>query len=285
MALSSSPCLALALLALVALTGMASSSCGHVIRATIGGVQLLEDHELLMMERFHGWTVRHGGSYATAEEKLRRFEIYRWNLQFIEAANRDGRLSYTLGENKFTNLTHEELIPGHIHQPPCAAARPRDGGGGGDGDHNSRRTCACWAFAVVAAIERAYTIAKGVEPPELSEQELIDCDLNDSGCQGGWPQDAFDWVQISIKDYGQVKERSEEELMLAVANQLVTVEFDATDECFRHYLYAVYDGMCINEHGDYVGPCSSNTLNHDMAIVEYVGKGDDLDKYWIAKNS
>ena len=98
---SSSPCLALLalLLALVTLTGGGATTDGAA-----------GDDELLMMERFHGWMAEHGRSYAAAEEKRRRFEIYRRNVEFIEAANRDGRLTYTLGENKFTDLTHEEFL-------------------------------------------------------------------------------------------------------------------------------------------------------------------------------
>ena len=53
----------------------------------------------------------------------------------------------------------------------------------------------CWAFAAVATIESAYAIAKEVEPPVLSEQELIDCDDYDSGCLGGWPERAFRWLK------------------------------------------------------------------------------------------
>ncbi|MBV7591692.1 hypothetical protein KVQ90_24865, partial [Escherichia coli] len=52
----------------------------------------------------------HGRSYATVEEKLRRFEVYRSNMEFIEAANRDSRMTYSLGETPFTDLTHDEFM-------------------------------------------------------------------------------------------------------------------------------------------------------------------------------
>jgi KDEL-tailed cysteine endopeptidase len=42
--------------------------------------------------------------------------------------------------------------------------------------------------------------------------------------------------------------------------------------------------MCVRD-GVFVGPCSNDWINHDLAIVGYVGKGNDQDKYWIAKNS
>ncbi|RCV10023.1 hypothetical protein SETIT_2G078600v2 [Setaria italica] len=70
----------------------------------------LDGEALLMLGRFHGWMAAHGRSYATEEEKLRRFEVYRSNMAFIEAANRDSRMSYRLGETPFTDLTHDEFM-------------------------------------------------------------------------------------------------------------------------------------------------------------------------------
>ncbi|CAO2037701.1 unnamed protein product [Urochloa humidicola] len=361
MPLSSSPsCLTLALLlALVTLTGLlplAASSRGHGIGSTTDDrpALLVEPHDLLMMERFHGWMVKHVRSYATADEKLRRLEIYRQNVRFIEAANRDGRLSYTLGENKFTDLTHEEFLARYTssrrrapppQQESMTAAEEEDtvittrAGHVGEGSFlpaadevpdrvdwaakgkvtriKSQGTeCgACWAFSAVEAIESAYAIAKELEePPVLSVQELIDCDVFDAGCSGGWPYRAFNWVMrngglaldsqypynkteqtckekrrlphvVSITNYGYVKPaRSEKELMKAVARQPITVAFDATDECFRFYGGGVYDGMCLTDEGVYVGPCSDNKLIHNLNIVGYVNNATG-DKYWIARNS
>ncbi|XP_034579521.2 senescence-specific cysteine protease SAG39 [Setaria viridis] len=349
MPLSSSPTLALALLALVTLTGvlpLASSSRGHGVAATTNGVPPLEKHELLMLERFHGWMAEHGRSYATAEEKLRRFEIYRRNVEFIEAANRDGRLTYTLGENAFTDLTHEEFLATHTNRAPRPEEEDEEpeeetvittrAGHVSEGPYlpavdkvpdrvnwtaegkvtevkNQEQCGSCWAFAAVAVIESAYAIAKRVQPPELSEQELIDCDSYDSGCSSGLPWSAMKWVKkhggialdsqypykerkdacqekkrlphdVSVRDFEFVK-KSEEALMTAVARRPVAVGFDSHDDCFQHYTHGVYNSMCI-KNGELVGPaCSGDKLNHDMAIVGYVGKGNDKGKYWIAKNS
>ncbi|CAO2142689.1 unnamed protein product [Urochloa humidicola] len=64
----------------------------------------------MMLGRFHGWMAAHGRSYATEEEKLHRFEVYRSNMEFIEVANQDDRMSYQLGETPFTDLTHDEFM-------------------------------------------------------------------------------------------------------------------------------------------------------------------------------
>jgi len=45
----------------------------------------------------------------------------------------------------------------------------------------------CWAFATVAAVECSYAILKKKKPLSFSEQFLVDCDIADGGCLGGWP--------------------------------------------------------------------------------------------------
>lgn len=52
----------------------------------------------------------------------------------------------------------------------------------------------CWAFNTVAVLESAYKM-KHNNLIKLSEQFLVDCDNTNSGCQGGWPTEAFAYVK------------------------------------------------------------------------------------------
>lgn len=110
---SSSARLSLALLLVITVftSGIVLASSGrHYTAHADNNADDGGDHELLMMERFHAWIASHGRSYPTAEEKLRRFHIYRENVEFIEATNRDSSQTYTCGENQFTDLTHQEFL-------------------------------------------------------------------------------------------------------------------------------------------------------------------------------
>ncbi|KAF8668633.1 hypothetical protein HU200_051809 [Digitaria exilis] len=108
MATTASRSLALALhCAILLLAGAAAASGGDMV---------------LMMDRFHAWRATHNRTYATAGERQRRFEVYRRNVEHIEATNRRGELSYQLGENQFTDLTSDEFLAAHTMPPGQALA-------------------------------------------------------------------------------------------------------------------------------------------------------------------
>ncbi|KAK6030055.1 papain family cysteine protease [Ostertagia ostertagi] len=52
----------------------------------------------------------------------------------------------------------------------------------------------CWAFATVASVEAANAIKTG-NLTRLSEQEMVDCDTQNNGCQGGYRPYAMRFVQ------------------------------------------------------------------------------------------
>lgn len=103
--------------------------CLLLAGAASGGRVDVED--MLMMDRFRAWQAAYNRSYATAAERLRRFEVYRQNMELIEATNRRG-LPYQLGETPFTDLTSEEFLATHtmprlgLHASEAAAARHRE---------------------------------------------------------------------------------------------------------------------------------------------------------------
>uniref|UniRef100_A0A804PVT0 Peptidase C1A papain C-terminal domain-containing protein n=1 Tax=Zea mays TaxID=4577 RepID=A0A804PVT0_MAIZE len=158
----------------------------------------------------------------------------------------------------------------------------------------------CWAFSAVAAIEGINAIATG-NLVSLSEQEIIDCDAQDSGCDGGQMENAFRFVignggidteadypfigtdgtcdaskennekVATIDGLVEVASNNETALQEAVAIQPVSVAIDASGRAFQHYSSGIFNGPC------------GTSLDHGVTAVGY---GSESGKdYWIVKNS
>ena len=52
---------------------------------------------------------------------------------------------------------------------------------------------ACWAITAVETAESAHYISTG-NLYNLAESEIITCDETCEMCDGGWPQNAFEWI-------------------------------------------------------------------------------------------
>uniref|UniRef100_A0ACD5UG28 Uncharacterized protein n=1 Tax=Avena sativa TaxID=4498 RepID=A0ACD5UG28_AVESA len=111
----------------VSFVGMAPSLLWHrlpllLILCAMLHPAVASGDDLLMLDRFHRWMTAHERVYPSIHEKLHRLEVYRRNVEFIEASNRESeRLGYELGENEFTDLTNEEFVARYT-----GAAVPRE---------------------------------------------------------------------------------------------------------------------------------------------------------------
>lgn len=59
---------------------------------------------------------------------------------------------------------------------------------------NQGQCGSCWAFATVATLEGQYAILNK-KKVELSEQQFVDCDLDNLACKGGMMSRAFLYAQ------------------------------------------------------------------------------------------
>ncbi|KAM0866106.1 hypothetical protein ACQ4PT_042826 [Festuca glaucescens] len=292
--------------------------------------------DMLMMDRFLQWQATHNRSYPSAEERLRRFEVYRGNVEYIEATNRRGDLTYELGENEFADLTQEEFLARYGSSYDSGdrtdydtASIIAETAGSGDGDHlwssgggdkpppppsvdwrakgavvppksQSSSCSSCWAFVTVATIETLHWIKTG-KLVSLSEQQLVDCDQYDGGCNLGSYHRGYKWVvenggltteaeypyravrgpcnraksaRIAAKITGQgaIPPRNELIMQRAVAGQPIGVAIE------------VGSGMQFYRSGVYSGPCGTR-LAHAVTVVGYGTDPSTGAKYWIVKNS
>jgi len=155
-------------------------------------------------------------------------------------------------------------------------------------------------------MEGAYFLSTG-NLISLSEENIVQCDKTDSGCQGGLMDNAFSYVMANgvaaesaypytsgsgitglcnaakanvtvatVTGCTDVAAQDEDALKTAVAAQPVSVAIEADKGVFQHYKSGVLDS-----------PFCGTKLDHGVLIVGYGStKGLFGEKdYWTVKNS
>jgi len=274
-----------------------------------------------VVDEFRAFKSRFNKSYSNAVENEHRMEVFADNLEKISKHNKEaaeGKHTFTLGVNQFADLTLEEWrktltlnvvksgkpketmksiqidIPDEIDWRDQGYVTPvKDQGACGS----------CWSFGVTGVMEGATKRATG-ELVSLSEQNLVDCDTNDYGCNGGLHpvHGAYPWIigngginteadypyhardmpcrfddnkdTYTIKEYHETTEGDENEFTEKIATiGPINVGVDAGQYSFQFYKKGVY----------YEPQCSSTSLNHAMLTVGY-GTESGKPFYWV-KNS
>jgi len=150
---------------------------------------------------------KYGKLYASAEENV-RFNIFKQN--FIKAKRMSARDPHaTYGVTKFSDLTSEEfksIYLMNVTRPFVAAPTAKvtpvpnlptsfdwSSKGAVTPVKNQGQCGSCWDFSATETIESVCYLA-GYPLTALSEQQIVDCDTTDSGCNGGWPYNAYQYV-------------------------------------------------------------------------------------------
>ncbi|XP_056236454.1 procathepsin L-like [Seriola aureovittata] len=243
------------------------------------------------------------------EEHLK--EILKEIMHTIEVHNREaeqGKHSYKLGMNHLVDtLCLTCLCNVKVYNNNCSlAALPRSI------DYREKSmvtpvkdqgSCSsCWAFSAVGALEGQLAKTTG-QLLSLSPQNLLDCDRQSDGCEGGQMTEAFEYVEEngginSEEDYPYMGETQHcRNKPSAFAAQVKGFEeIPEGDECaLAQALYHVgplsvaidtnHIKFQLYKSGVYYNPENKkDLLDHAMLLVGY-GETAEGVKYWIVKNS
>ncbi|KMT07606.1 hypothetical protein BVRB_6g147350 [Beta vulgaris subsp. vulgaris] len=290
----------------------------------LGLVQCFEFHESdlaseeSLWDLYERWRAHHTISRDLVE-KERRFNVFKANVHHVHKVNKMDK-PYKLKLNTYADMTnHEfrasygskiahhrmfhprpvtEFMHGKIEDIPASVDWRTKGAV--TPVKNQRNCGSCWAFSTIASVEGINQI-KTKQLLSLSEQELVDCDHDNYGCEGGLVEHAFSYIKksggvvaettypyeakndicnsakanapvVKIDGYEVVPENDENALLKAVANQPVSVAIDASGSDLQFYSEGVFSGECGTD------------LDHAVTAVGY-GTTQDGTKYWIVKNS
>lgn len=175
-----------------------------------------EEAELKAEHQFRKFMQKHGKKYPSKEEYEYRLGVFRKNMQYAQYLNDNEQGTARYGATKFADLTRDEFSRMYLGLRPDLASEnevpfpyaeipdielPTDFDWRTKGavtEVKDQGSCgSCWAFSVTGNVEGQYAIKNG-DLLEFSEQELVDCDTMDQGCDGGLMDNAYRLVKISV---------------------------------------------------------------------------------------
>lgn len=260
--------------------------------------------------------------YVNYEEYSNRLNIFKQNYEKIMFHNKNDSKTYSLGINQFSDLTLVEfsaLVKSNMKSGATTKSTCKEyvatttnetlpdevdwrEKGGVTPVKNQGQCGSCWSFSATGALEGALFQSTG-KLISLSEQQLVDCSRENSGCNGGLMDNAFYYAMDNglcaeeaypyeatenkcvakscspaIANYKSIKcfdipENNQAALKAAVAQSPVSIAIEADKRIFQSYSSGVIKGS----------QCGTN-LDHGVLIVGY-GEDPKFGKYWLVKNS
>lgn len=267
------------------------------------------------------WKKTHDKQYNSQLDEMKRKQIWEKNLKLITTHNIEysqGKHTYDLAMNHLGDMTSEEVVQtmtglrvpsnrqsNNTYEPDWTTRIPKyidyRKKGYVTPVQNQGACGSCWAFSSVGALE-GQLMKKTGDLVSLSPQNLVDCDADNYGCQGGYMTNAFGYVRdnngidsdaiypyigqdegclykpsgkaAGCNGFKEIPIGDEKALKRAVAQVgPVSVSIDASQPSFQFYSKGVY----------YDKNCDPEGINHAILAVGYGNlKGT---KHWIVKNS
>ncbi|CAD5205990.1 unnamed protein product [Bursaphelenchus okinawaensis] len=277
-------------------------------------------NDLEFFNKFQSFAETHQKTYASVEEARERFEIYKANHLQLQVYQQTEQGTAQYGETQFMDLTPEEFrsqVLSNIAKDPLAPQRRLtteeiDSLVGAPETYDSRSeglvtpvknqgSCgSCWSFSVTGNIEGLWKKKTG-ELVSLSEQELVDCDKKDEGCDGGMMMWTYAEIirlggLVTEEDYPYTARggacKLEGKQFAAYIND--SLQLPENEDKIKEYLAKsgpISVGINANPLQFYYGGihhpakffCNPKGMNHAVLLVGY---GSENGKpFWIVKNS
>lgn len=268
------------------------------------------------IDEFLDYMNTYGKSYNSSEFWV-RYKIYENNTKYINNHNYNKTSSYSLGINKFTDVSQEEFqslymsnnYRPHTHLMPKRQVKnitPESVDWRANGwvtNVKDQNACgSCWAFSAIGAIEGQHANATK-NLVSLSEQNLVDCSYGygNEGCNGGWPEAAMRYVinrsgvdtEVSYPYMGDDETCTYKTTNVgATINKTVNISSGNMTELYYAIANVGPISVAIDAEGDFQfynsgifisTTCSSVFLDHAVLAVGY-GR-TKTQKYLIIKNS
>ena len=281
--------------------------------------EIINKNEYLL-QSFKDFVLKFNKVYFSKEEFKKRFRIFRANMKKINFLNKAEKGTAQYGITEFSDLSVTEFknylglkkkpesklptaeipdvkLPDYFDWRHYNAVTPVK---------NQGSCGSCWAFSVTGNIEGLWAIKKH-ELLSLSEQELIDCDKLDNGCNGGYMPETYEAIMKlggleTETDYPYEAEnekcnlnKTEIKVKINGAVNLTKSELDIAKWLYKNG--PVSAGLNANAMQFYLGGishppkilCNPEEQDHGILIVGYgIHKSSILKRtipYWIIKNS
>jgi C1A family cysteine protease len=266
-----------------------------------------------IIDKFKSWLIKH--NIKMSDNTM--FDNWLENDIYIKKIN-DGNNTFTLAHNAYSGYSSDEFSQlmgfNNIYNPKnnlrsssIVTKLPESvnwiSKGVVNKVKNQEQCGSCWAFSTISSVESAVAIKTGILNV-LSEQQLVDCDSKDHGCNGGLMDNAFTWIgsnngvcseseypytsgvtkkkstcqtkcstvsDTDVVKFVDIQPNSDSAMMSALVQQPVSVAIEADGKDFQLYSSGVFTGKC------------GTNLDHGVALVGY-GNENGID-YYILRNS
>lgn len=157
---------------------------------------------------FRNFIQKYNRGYGTTEEYAYRLRVFNENMKEAERLSKLNPLA-RFGVTPFSDLTSDEMSQRMGFIKPKTAPKIDESisteinAQSVSWEHlwggyikNQGNCGSCWSFAVTAAFESRFALARGLGGVDalMAEQQLVDCERTSSGCGGGYLDSALAYI-------------------------------------------------------------------------------------------